>query len=636
MPNRWDIVYPDRGRQLFDGGLNSKYERSIIEPNESPDCQNVIFSDGAVGTRGGTSQLNTTSVGSFACDGLFTRREDTGAETMVAFFGGLGFTLGTTTFTTLPSAQSVFTAGVRIGSTQYQNHIFFGNGLTSPYKYNGTDFTRHGVPQATGTVSVVTAGGAGSLTSGDYRYKIAFVNSQAVFGDVGTATVTIAAGLNTSNDLSDIPVAPQSHGVAARRIYRTEAAGGVYKFVAELNDNTTTTYNDVLADANLGVNAPTDNGEPPNYSVAVYHQNRLFTNDAGNLNYLWYSDLEEPYTFASTNFFKVGDAASDLIKGLHVHQNAVYIFCETSTWLLYMPSTDDTEWSLIRVGSAYGTRSPFGAFLFGDRIMFAAVQNSKMVGFASIQGASIDPTATNLENMVIGSELRSNPIEPDIFDIQEGYLGNLTSMVFQNKAYIAVTKDNGSLNNNYIILYDFSLQRVSKSQSAVWTIWKGINARCLAIYDGKLYSGTSLAEGLVYQLQTDSYVDNTDAIESYFWTKEYSGVPGQENFTKDFRRVKVLVDNAGTYNMDVGIRIDSEATSGGLLFPVSLTPGGGIWGDMVWGVGVWGGGRAQDEKEIFLNGVSGRRIQFKFTNQNTANQRFKVHGLNFYYNVRGK
>lgn len=633
---RWDIVFPPKGRQLFDGGLNSKFERSIIDDNESPDAQNVIFSDGAVATREGTTQLNTTAVGSFACDGLFTRRADDGAETMVAFFGGLGYTLGTTTFTTIPSAQSVFTAGRRIGSTQYQNHIFFGNGDSTPYKYNGSAFTRHGVPAATGAVSVATGSGAGDLSAGDYQYKVTYVNSAAVEGDVGTASVDVTVAVSSSVEITDIPTAPQSHGVNARRIYRTDAGGTVFKYVAEINDNTTTTYTDTLADAELGVDAPSDKGEPPNYSVAVYHQNRLFVNDDGNPNFLWYSDLEEPYTFQTTNFFKIGDAASDLIKGLAVHQNNVVIFCENSQWILYMPSTTPSDWRLIRVSSSYGSLSPFAPFRYDDKLMFAAMQNSKLVGFAAIVGSTVDPGATVLDTMIIGSDLKSNKIEPEIFDIQESNLGDITSIVYQNKAYIAATKGNGETANNYVFVFDFSVQRVTKNQRAVWSLWKGVNARDWTIYDNKLYFGTSLDEGFVYEANADTYSDNGTAIDSYFWTKEFAGRGGEENFIKDFRRVKMLVDQAGVYDMNIAVRVDSESTAGGLVFPIDLTPGGSIWGSFTWGVSKWGGGRDQDEKEIFLNGLAGRRIQFKFANQNTSGQRFKVHGLNFYYNIRGR
>jgi len=88
MVNRYNIVYPPRGRQALDGGYNSKFERSLIEDNQSPNCRNVLFSQGSVGTRPGITKLNTTAVGAYACDGLYTRRVDTGAETMVGFFGG--------------------------------------------------------------------------------------------------------------------------------------------------------------------------------------------------------------------------------------------------------------------------------------------------------------------------------------------------------------------------------------------------------------------------------------------------------------------------------------------------------------------------------------------------------------------
>lgn len=636
MARRWDIVYPPRGRQQFDGGFNNKFERSLIKDNESPKCLNVVFSQGSVGTRGGSSQLNTTAVGSFACDGLYVRREDTGAETMIAWFGGTAWTLGTTTFTTIASAQSVFTAGQRVASTQYQNHIFFGNGGVTPYKYNGSAFTRHGVPQATGVVSRISGTTAGGVLTGEYRWKVAFVNSQSVLGDVGTQTVTItlAAG---QGYLTGIPTAPQSHGVNQRKIYRnTVAAPTTYYLVGTISDNTTTYFNDNTADASVGAAAPSDQGEPPKYSVCVYHQNRLFVNDATNLNYLWWSELEEPYTFKATNFQKIGDKSGDTIKGLFVYQNNVMVLCEESIWACYMPTTSPSDWRFIRVTSSFGTRSPFAAFAFQDKMIFAAMQNSVFAGFAAIAGSSIDPNSTELEVGAIGSELRSEPIEPDMFLIQRGYLGNIASTVYKNRAFIAVTYGSNQTTNNRVYVFDFSLGRLNKSQGETWAPFDGLAISQMAVYGGSLYGGSALADGKVYQLDTTSYIDGATAINSYFWTKEFAGLPGHENLVKDFRKVRLLVDKAGTYNMNVGIRVDSESTDSVTEYAISLTPGGSIWGSFTWGVDSWGGGRAQDEIELSLGGISGKRIQFKFSNQNTASQRFKVHGLNYTYNIRGQ
>lgn len=632
VTNRFDIVFPSHGRQHIDGGLNSKYERTRINDNESPDCINVVFSDGTVGTSQGLDKLNTTAVGSFVCDGLYTRRAADGAETMVAFFGGTAWTLGTTTFVTISSGQSVFTAGVRVGATLYENHLFMGNGYVTPYKYNGTDFTRHGVPQATGAVSVVS-GAAGALT-GDYRYKVTYVNSQAVEGDVGTSTVTIAAAA-ARLDLSGIPIAPQSHGVAARKIYRTAAGGTTFKLVATLNDNTTTTLQDNTADSSLGATAPTDQGEPPKYSIVCYHQNRLFCNQIGSENLLWWSELGEPYTFKVTNFQAVGDATSDLFKGIDVYQNNLVIRCENSTWVVYMPSTSPSDWSFIRVASAYGSRSPFGAFAFQDKFAFPAMQNDKFVGYAVLHGTTIDPTATVMDIGAMGSELYSEPVEPNFFDAQRSYLKNMTAFVFGNKAYITFTKAANNTTNNYVLIFDYSLGRLNKDQKATWAPLSGWNIAQFTAYGGRLYGGSSTANGFVYRLLNDTYDNASTAINSYVWTKEFSGLPGHENLIKDFRKVKLLVDLPGDYSMDVGIRVDSDATDVPTNYAINLDPESNLWGTLVWGAGVWGGGRAFDEKELSLNAVSGRRIQFRFSNQNTSGQRFKVHGLNFTYNIRG-
>jgi len=633
----WDVIYPNRGRQLFDGGLNSKFERSIIDDNESPDCLNVVFEDGAVGTRGGSSQLNTTAVGSFAVDGIYTRRTSTNAETMIVAAGALFYTLdGASTFVTIPSAQSVFTVGVRVAAAQYEDHIFFGNGDATPYKYNGTDFTRHGVPAATGAVSVVTDASAGSIDAGDYQWKVTYVNSQAVEGDVGSATATLTLGANTAADLSAIPTAPQSHGVNQRKLYRSKD-GGSFELVATIADNTTTTYEDGKNQSDATTAAPTDNGEPPNYDVIAYHQNRIWCNDASNPNYVWYSDLNEPYTFQSTSFFRVGDASADLVTGLYVHQNNVYVFCENSVWVIYMPTTTASDWRLIRVTSGFGSKSPYGSFLFNDKLMFAAMQNTQFAGYAAIMGSSIDPAATVMDTMAIGSELRSEPVEPTALLAQRAYLGNISSIVHKNKGYIAYTSGSGNSTNNRILVFDFSLGRLSKNQRESWSLYDGLNISQMTEYNGKLYGGSSLADGFVYELETSSYSDGagSTAIDSYFWTKEFAGLPGHENLVKDFRKVRVLVDKPADYKMSVAVRVDSEAGSAGLAYDVDLNPGGSIWNTLIWGQGNWGGGREQDEFEIPLGGISGRRIQFKFTNKDTNNQRFKVHGLNFIYNIRG-
>lgn len=551
---------------------------------------------------------------------------------MVAFAGGTMWQLGVSTFSTIASAQSVFTAGVRVGTTQYENHMFIGNGGVTPYKYNGTDFTRHGVPAPTTTMSVAS-NGAGNLT-GDYRYKVAFVNSASVFGDVSPATATFTVSATGQNRLTSIPVAPQSHGVSARRIYRTDAGGIVYKFIATISDNTTTTYDDNVASSAAGSAAPTDNGEPPKYSVAVNHQGRLFVNDSANPGYVWYSEVFDPYTFKSTSFQPIGDQTRDLVKSLAVYDNQILVGCENGSYLFYMPTTDPTDWGVIKVRTDYGSKSPFSTFLYNNKIMFGAMQNDKFVGFCAISGSNIDPEASYLDASTNESDAKSSKIEPDMFEVQEFYAGNISAMVFKNKAYIALTYGDGSLTNNRVYVFDFSKSNV-KNQEAAWSPITGVSAAQFTVYAGNLYYIESTATGFVNRLETTSYTDNGTAINSYLWTKEFSGNPGHENLQKDFRKLKLLVEKSGAYYMNVGWRVDSD-NGAGTVKQIDLSSDADLWGTKNWGTMTWGSGKAQEEVTLSLGQTTGKRLQIMFSNQNTTGQKFKVIGLNFTYNIKGR
>lgn len=625
-------IFPANEAQLLDGGLNTKFSPAIIENNESPDCANVIFTNGTVGTRQGVAKFNTAAIGSFTIDGLYTRRDNTQVETMVVFANGTGWTNLVSTFATIPSAQSVFTSGTRICSDQYQNHMFIGNGGVIPYKYNGTDFTRHGVYPPTTTMTIATAP-TGAVLTGAYSYKVTYVNSQLVEGDVSPVSNSLTVtGQNIR--LTSIPVAPQSFGVSARRLYRTVTSGAVYKRLATLNDNTTTTYDDGILDTALGVIAPTDNGVPPKYSAIIYHQNRLFMNDPSNPNYIWYTNINEPYTVASTNFQRVGDNATDIVKGFAVDNNNLLVFCEKSVFFAYMADTDPANWRWIKSRSPFGSKSPYSFFSYNNKTGFAAVQNDKFVGVAALSGDMIDTSVTNLSVSTVGSELKSERIEPDMFNVQESYLNNASSIVYKNKAYISLTYGTSQTTNNRIYVMDFSMSNLAKHQKEAWVPYTGLSANQFTIYGGNLYYGSSTANGRIYKMESGSYNDDGAAIDSYFWTKEFSGGPGDTNFTKDFRNLNMLVDNAGNWFMNITYKVDSDKGSGNTITQ-NLDPGGSLWGVMIWGVNTWGGGNNQTERRKSLANARGRRIQFKFSNQNTVDQRFTVHRLNFMYNVKG-
>lgn len=111
--------------------------------------------------------------------------------------------------------------------------------------------------------------GPTGVLNGAYSYVVTYVNQfgETTQGPV-SATISGVAINNKQIALTNIPIAPQGvvEGVAypevtARNLYRTVAGGSSYFLVTSINDNVTTTYNDNIADANLGV-------APPIYSNA--------------------------------------------------------------------------------------------------------------------------------------------------------------------------------------------------------------------------------------------------------------------------------------------------------------------------------------------------------------------------------
>lgn len=628
-------IYPKTGRITFDGGQNNKFERSIIQDNESPDCENVVFTNGAVETRQGSTKVNTAAIGSYACDGIYTRRTSTNSETMVVFAGGSMWGLGGTSFAVVASAQSVFTAGIRVATTQYEDHMFIGNGGVVPYKYNGTDFTRHGVYAPTITAAVASNGAGAIAASSQVQYKVSYVNSQLVEGNVGPASATFVLSSTGGQVLvSNIPVAPVSYGVNSRYLYRSNS-GSAYLRIATLANNTATTFADNVSIASGTVTAPTDAGVPPNYSVCCYHQNRLFVNDPSNPNLVWYSDLNEPYTFGALSFIRVGDATTDLVKSISVYNNGLLIGCEKSNHIVYMPDTDPDNWESVRIKSAYGNKSPFCLLDFDNRQLFPAIENGKFVGFAAIAGDTVEAQTALLTVQAAGSDLLSDRIEPDMFDVQESLVGNISGMIYKNKAWITLTFGSGNTANNRIYQMDFSRSNLSKSSRIAWVPFTGLNAAQFTIYSGNLYYGTSLATGFVYQLEAGVYSDDGAAIDSYIWSKEFSGFDPDVNAHKDFRYANILIDKLGNYYMNVTYRVDSDSGDGNTQ-QVNLNPGGSLWGVMVWGVDVWGGGVMQENYRLELGTSAGKRIQFRFSNQNVAGQRFKVSYMNFTYNRKGE
>jgi hypothetical protein len=621
--------------EAFDGGLNSKYEPQILEHNEAQSCANVVFDDlGGVATRQGFTKLNTAAVNSNPCDGMFTARWNNGNESMVAFFGTDMWVLSGTSFVTVGSAQGNYTTGVQKNFAMYQNVLFIGDGADPPYKYDEGVYTRHGV-ESPSLVADGGANGAGGNLIGQYNYKLAWVNTQAVAGDLSTAAATIVATASGESVLiTGLAVPDQSFGVNAKWLYRTIAESGIsgdYYFVASMAASITT-YTDNIASASLGSVGNTDAGKPPPWEFCKMHQERLFVNDEQNPQYLWYSDLAEPFTFQSTNFIKIADGDGEAITGFGIEGNSLIVFKEASAWVIYMPDTNPANWIRIKSDAKYGGASHKSIVEYERQLMYLGQQGFKVSGFYAFRGSTTEPDATALRVTTMFGDAKSDRIEPDVFQFQDGQKQKCAAIAFDNKLWFAVTHGDGETANNRV--YQFDYVRRSKSRKVgSWVPFTGISANDFTIYNSALYFGTSADTGFVYQLEDGTYTDDGAAIDSFHETLDMDGGDAYRHYEKDYRQANFTVELLGDWDMRISYRIDSDSGAGDGE-DLNLSPGGSLWNTMLFGIDDWGAGNSRADVRVELQG-SGKRVAFKFSNNNVAGSGFKVIRGNVYYNRRG-
>jgi hypothetical protein len=114
------------------------------------------------------------------------------------------------------------------------------------FGYTNFKFKQENTPAAP---TVADSGVAGN-PNGTYRYKIVFVTALGNTGSYANLSSQIVVA-SKQIDLSSIPVGTTGV-VTSRQIYRNATGSNIYKLVATIADNTTTTYRDNVADGSLG------------------------------------------------------------------------------------------------------------------------------------------------------------------------------------------------------------------------------------------------------------------------------------------------------------------------------------------------------------------------------------------------
>jgi hypothetical protein len=211
-------------------------------------------------------------------------------------------------------------------------HVYFGDSGGTAYTYDGSSLATAGVARPDVSGSSSSAGAAGAVR-GIVKYFLSYSDTDGVTeGALSTAFGEVDAGDGSIITLSSIPDSGDSD---KKRLYRTFADGSQPFFLATLDDGTTT-YEDNIADVDLG-DLPFLHGDPPpseEIVAAAAHLNRIFLLTRDSI--LYWSDPgngESFYTQANGNWVEIqkndGDYGSALLstnQGLMIFKkNHLYI-----------------------------------------------------------------------------------------------------------------------------------------------------------------------------------------------------------------------------------------------------------------------------------------------------------------------
>jgi hypothetical protein len=179
------------------------------------------------------------------------------------------------------------------------------------------DVVRPLCPPRPGSVPVLTKAASGGL-SGTFKVKETFVVkdefgnliAESPFGTASAASATLASEYLIASGLSICPVTITG---LSRRVYRTTTGpGSTYYPWIDVDGNKLTTVQNDLTDAGLQlVAAPTDLGAPPVFELIAEWKDRIWGKSKDARDTLYYSAIDKPYAFASTNTIPIPPAKRD-------------------------------------------------------------------------------------------------------------------------------------------------------------------------------------------------------------------------------------------------------------------------------------------------------------------------------------
>ena len=485
----------------FSGGKNSHTNSYVLEKNKCVTAKNLRFNatHGSFAKRDPMRLYGTMA--SFAVTSLFRYYKSTGSEQLLAT-GSTLLMLGNDNAGTLSNLDTGLTDGKRWQWVTYDDKAIGCYESGQPLKYDGKTTTTANTDGARSADNLMAELGApfAELNTGTnldasswYQYKVAFYNSTTEiysYSDAKSNPILTGAAVYDIT-LTDIPLG--ASGTTSRFLYRTEGqasqtaveAETSYYMVGEIADNTTTTYDDAVADATIAADpAPTwatvsagSDVTPPQGAFVCIHNEQLFI--SGNPTYpseIYWSDEYNPDVFPSVNYEKIRVDDGDEITFIK-EQRGVLTVGKTNSIIEYYTKAATWYYRLI---STVGCPAPYSAANIPKGIVYY-----NRSGLYLFNGSH--------------SELISDAVTAEIKDVLQTNLDDVAGFYWDNEYSLSYTsEESGETINNRVLVLDFT-------RNAYALDYK--NSNCFAVFsagddEGIVYSGSSDTDGKIWSNET--------------------------------------------------------------------------------------------------------------------------------------
>lgn len=241
---------------------------------------------------------------------------------------------------------------------QYKNVAYAVRRNAGRMKRVATDFyTDAGISAPGSAPTLADSAVGGNPPAATYYGVVTFYNNlTGAESDPSDPSASVTTGGANKISWTNIPTAVPQGQVTSRRLWRTlPNQTGVYYLVAEIADNTSTTYTDNVSTAGLGAAASYKNGVPPtNQKYMAFWKERCWLSNGVDV---WFSEIGLPESFGPSSLIQVKPDDGGEVRVLFGWQDRLVI--GKTNGIYFLVGTDESDFALNTLTTKHGCWAPF-------------------------------------------------------------------------------------------------------------------------------------------------------------------------------------------------------------------------------------------------------------------------------------